>query len=300
MTPSDATQQRDWACDMHRNAVLLASLSADRRQAALAEEVRLRDFCVGHAIPISHESVVMYLAALMREGTHHGPALRRRLSLLDVAAMINGGPPWTSEPDLRQFVRGMYRRASLREDARRAAPLYAELVYALVEAILQPSYRQARDSTLLLLAHHARLQSGQAWKLQWKDIRFHKDLVVLACTDRAGMKRIEVRLRATGGLTCPLSALTRLRRLQERAVGPVFGSYDRNNMSRTLCALGYPAEVTHPGHGPIPEATLFSALAKVMAPTPRKIRDKALVLLAYGAYLSTQETVRLRADEVRR
>lgn len=283
---------------MDRRSLVLESLSPRRRGAVQQEEAALLRFCAAHDLPVTREAVAIYLACAMEDPKAHGPSLRARLALLDVAARVTGAEPWSRDPELRLFLRGMYRVAPLRDGSRTTDPIYAEMIGALVDATIQPSYAQLRDIAVLLLAHHAGLSATQMWRLTWADVSLRRDSLRITLGARGARPSRVLTVPATGGITCPVAAVARLHAEQAKAVGPVFASRHREGMYATLSSLGYPATVASAPQRPTARA-LQAIARRLMGPTARQVQDRGIILLAFAACLSTHEVIRLRTADLR-
>lgn len=283
---------------MDRRALVFESLSPQRRSAARLEEERLQAFAARLSVPITAETVALYLADAMQTDRSNGRRLRERLSLLDAVAVVDGGPSWGSDPIIRRFVRGMYRIAPRRGPTQNCLdPLYPELVHALVDAVLWRSHAQLRDAALLLLAHHGSLHAAQLSWLQWSDLQILKDSLLVRTKTPRGLPR-QIEIGATHGPICPVAAVRRWSEVHERAVGPVFGRRHRCTIAKTLRELGYPASVAWSPNKESKRQTLESAHIRLMQLTPRQTRDRAILLLASAAYLTTHEAVVLTLGDV--
>lgn len=179
----------------------------------------------------------------------------------------------------------------------RETPLYPETIEALIDAVMQPSLSQLRDVCLLLLAHHSRLSVTSLWRLKWADVSLRKDRILLPA-DKDQQHRQVVEIPASGGPACPVRATVRWHAAQARAVGPVFGTRDREAMYATLASLGYPPKALT--KGPLPSATdLRATVVQLLRPSARQTQDRAILLIGFAGALSTLEMMRLRWSHVR-
>lgn len=279
---------------MDRQAAVLEGLSVARRASAVREQVRFDAFCTERDLVSSREAIILYLTHHMIRGGH-AANLRYRLGLLDVMARARGRPPWSTDPELRLFVRGLFTVAPPPSKAA-ADPVYVETVQALIDAIDIPTYPQIRQAALICLAHYSRLRACELHTLQWQDVRIRATEIRLRLQPHRGTQTLEVTVPVTGGATCPAAALLRLHSRQGRAVGPVF---DRafTSISRTLAPLGYTDGWTR--RPPLSEQRLLSEYERIMQPTARQVRDAAIVLLSCAANLATGEVMALHRSDVR-
>lgn len=280
--------------DVDRAELVLRALSPGRRTAAEREKERFQGFCNEHHLTLNRESVTLYLTELMRCGTA-AASLRYRLGLLDVMARAEGLPPWSADVQVRLFVRGLHARARKGSRERRVPPLYTETVRALVDSIDLPTYPQIRHSALICLAHHAHLRVCELHTLRWEDVRIRRGRVTLRIQPHRGTTNRQVTVAATGTRTCPAASLQRLYEAHPQATGLVF---DRHGTAlyRTLAAIGYNAGWTH--RGLLSSDALEAAFERLMAPTARQSRDRAIVLLAAHVHLTTGEVMSLRHVDV--
>lgn len=255
-------------------------------------------------IPTTSDAVALYLVAMgqiedalggVEVGTtstrRTSRALRRRLANLDLAAKLIGERPWTESDVLQHFLRGVHREIRVGPTNQRADPLYREHLYVLVLAVMAPTLAQQRDQTALVLWHATRLPASRLATLQWSDVTLNRASATLRFQQGGQQSAAaEVTIQGSGGIGCPVLALRRLRAHNPTAPGPVFSktgkSWDVARIHRTVYILRATGE------------DLAQALSKI-ATTPHQLRDRALLVLGYGAALRTNEAIALRQRDVR-
>lgn len=282
---------------MDRARLVLEQLSPGRRRAAELELARFEAFCQTYHLPVEHETVTLYLTDLLRRERAHAAGLRYRLGLLDVMARAGGSPPWSANAQVRHFIRGLHAIAPESPRERRTTPLYVETVRGLIDAIDLPTYPQIRHAALLCLAHHARLRVCELHTLQWDDIKIRRGRATLRLHQHRGTRSLLVTVDGTGGPTCPVAALRRLYSARTQAGGLVFDRHS-TTMYRALAAVGYSEGWT--GRALLSKAQLGAAYERIMEPTARQTRDRAIVLLAHAAHLTTGELISIHVCDVDR
>lgn len=281
---------------MDRAEFVLQHLSPGRRAAAEREQGSFDTFCHAHHLTSSRrEAVTLYLTDLMRRDNTPAASLRYRLGLLDVMARAHGSPPWSADAQVRLFIRGLHARACESAQDRRVPPLYMETVRALIDAIDLPTYPQIRHAALICLAHHAHLRVCELHTLRWEDVRIRRGQITLRVRPHRGTRNLHVTVAATGANTCPAAALQRLYDARTEATGLVFDRHG-TTMYRTLATIGYSEGWTR--RALLSGDELEAAYERLLEPTARQGRDRAIVLLAAAAHLTTGEVMSLRIDDV--
>ena len=160
-------------------------------------------------------------------------------------------------------------------------------------------------SRILLTANETQLPAGALAALRWNHLHFTPGTVDVDVPDfpRRGPRPIaQITIRQRAGSGCAVSALRRLRLLGSDNDAAVFGSRwgpcDRNQVGRVLQML--PHKVKPPGapQRPLRGAILERLVARAGAPTPAQLRDRALMLIGYGAALRGREAIALQRSEV--
>lgn len=275
-----------------RASLLAPAVTVERHKGADLEASEYRRFCDRLRLPVSAEAVVLYLTWVSEDLDESGRAVRRRLARLDLAARLAGAPPWSSDDVVRRFLRGLHRERALGAGEARGEPLYAELVHVLVDALMRPTATQQRDRAAILLAAQTGLSSAALARIYWHQVRLRRDCAELSVPPPPGRQRwgpSVVTVEATGGALCPVLALRRLRAASGQ-LGPVFGStggvWDAAQVLRAV------------NHLAATGGDVAAAVAGVSV-SPRQLRDRAVLLVGYGAALRTHETTSLtRADLV--
>lgn len=284
---------------MNRRQLVLDSLTLDRRQAALGEAARLRQFAVQLGCPIELETVMLYLTDAMSDAQINGRKLREKLTLLDIAASLEGRSPWTSDEAMRRYIRGMYRlfprRASL-DDA--VDPLYPEMVRALVDALLRPTVAQIQDGAMLRLAHYGQLHASQLSRLAWEDVQFKKGCVYLQTTTSRG-RSVQLEITNPADVRELQLALRSLFRIAGQGQRRLFSPRCRSRIGGRLVSLGYPASVAWSADRKAATVALNTGLERLGKRSAKQIRDAAILLTASSAWLSTRETVDLQVSALR-
>lgn len=285
-----------------RSDLVWGTLSPARAAAAQYAVSELTLFRQQFDLPLTPHTVMLHLTALLDSGQMTGRGLRSRLHVLDLAARIEGLPPWSAHPDIRRVLHGLHRERPI-TGSPRANPLYWELVQAVVDATMTPTHEQVRDTAILLTAHETRLPVQALAALRWADLKFTPHGVDITVPDfpRRGPRpiaRVVIALR--GDPTCAAAALRRLRRQTGSIQGPVFGSRwgacDRGTVS-AVTRLLRPGTDPPRAPGP-PDPAIHRLLNQVSAPSPAQLRDRALILIGYGAALRGRETIALRQSQI--
>ena len=271
--------------------------AAERRGRALAEFQGLYD------LDDSIESIILYLTSLVSDGGISGQALRRVVSELDLASVLDGRPPASSNRLLRLFLRGAHRFTPLGPALPRTDPLYREQVRILLDQVVQPHPRQLRDIAFLLIANNAGARYPALTGLRWNDIRLTKH-------------RADVRLRAASGVLHTFRfdcaddtrisiphVLRRLRHFDGPGDGAVLaqrgeraGSMRYRRLLRSLGATDlHPHELGRPW---VDEERLRRVVLPHWEPVALAVRDRALVTMSFLGALTNAEATTLRVGDV--
>lgn len=286
-----------------RQEAVEAVLDPRRVVGAHREEAAFQEFCISHAIPDGPDSVALYLTSLLDTGRVHGRGLRYRLHLLDVAARIAGTGPPSQDPSLRAYLRGLHRTAALASPERGVDPIHREWVHALSQVIMRPTPQQHRDVALLLTAYTTGLPASVLRDLNRNDLRFrrsHAELTLPPYARRGSRHNSVLRLDPQPSCLCPVSALrTWTRERRPVSSDPLFSTTEEPpDVGRTLRPLL--RLIRSPGGQPLPVSStrLLRHVNELLAPKPRAVRDHAIVLMAFVGSLRTNETIRLRQQDV--
>jgi len=269
--------------DADRADALRVVVAPERVAAAQREHAVLERFCDRLRVPIGRDAVCLYLTWLHDQDST-ARVIHRRLALLDLFARLRGDLPWTHDPEVRLFLRGLHRDAQLGGRSARADPLYRELVDLLVDAVMAPTPVQLRDRAIILITASTGTPAQALSRITWEHVRWVPSGAVIevpAIPGSRGGRRIE--LEAGAGPLCPVRALRRLREATGIGGGHIFGGSaerkDALRIRRTTRLLDLDRDVC--------------AVLKTACVTPRQLRDRAALLIGYGAALQTFEASRL-------
>ena len=286
--------------------VLLAGVVQPRRLVgSQREHAAYEDFCGHHDGTPSAQAVTLYLTSLWDSGQVHGRGLRYRLHLLDLHARFAGEAVPSHDQDLRRYLRGLHREASLALPERGVDPLHVELLHAVLDVLARPQRRQVRDAALLLLANSTGLPTQVLSELRWDQVRFMRDSVQITLPPmarRGPRTHSQLTVAATSAPCCARQALLRWRQEAGPAQQPVFSlngrSCDVGEIRPVLALLrGAPSRAGN-RQPRLAGKRLDGAVAQLLAPRPRAVRDRALLLLAVTAALGTDEARRLLQGDV--
>ena len=245
------------------------------------EQARFEAFCKRLALPSDHPfSLALYLTWLHESEGATGKQIDVAVNHLDTMARVRGNRPWRRQPEVARFLRGLYRRDRRGPSPEAAAPLYRELVEVLVSAVTALEPDQQRDRAAVLLRHHTGLDIRGLMALRWRDIRLTRKSAEVTPTRPAGK---EWHTAARGGPTCLVDALARLRSNGAHPDGRVLavGASAREGVQTALTAANNAGDD-------------LSAQVKAATHSNLQDRDRAILLIAYGAALTRSETISLR------
>ena len=290
-----------------RAAVLALAVRQRRLMGAGREYAAYERFCAECRVLPSPEAVTLYLTHLLDTGTVHGRGLRYRLQLLDLYARLSGAPLPSADRDLRRYLRGLHREASLASPEKGVDPIHTETLRAVLDAVARPLRQQVRDAALLLLADASGLPDAVLVALSWDQVRFRQAAVAVTVpgTPARGLRDWSpLTVPAHDGPTCPRRALLAWRLAVGPAQQPVFGidgaaarMSDARAVLRLIGPPPRPADIGRPRTHPEQLTNLAHGL---LAPRPRAVRDTALLLIAWTASLGTDDARKLRQCDVRR
>ena len=269
--------------------------SSPYRKAVRAEQVAFETFCAASDLPPeSSTAVVLYLTMQMSKG-QSGQRVRSRLGHLDAFRRSAGRSPWSADPVVLDLMAGVYRRARLPTPSV-PDPLFLENVRSLIDVIDRPTAAQVRDKALLVVRHSSGLDVQQLHELGWANVRIKPSTVLIDLKLARGVSRV-LTLPSTGDAACPVDALRDLHRIQVDPLGPLFGRLHVVHLRRILHGRRSPPS----GGGPVGDRAreeLAGAIQDVMRPRPRQLRNRALLLLTFSAYLRSGEVCSLRRDDL--
>jgi integrase len=284
-------------------ADLLRRLSAgsDRTAAACREWERLRAFTIRHGIANDAAASSLYLTELLESTDTTVQALRYRLRLLDLAAVLHDLPRPSASPDAQLFLRGLSRTGTVRAERNRE-PIYPEMLGAMLDAISRDDLSQRRNVALLLIAAHTGLPKTALRLLRWEHVRLHADRATLHVPDRPGARGTAgavVLHSRPGDCLCAVTALRDYRQRVGPAHGYLFGA--TQHVPPGLCTLDPVLRLLRTGPWrndrlPASRPTILTALAQLRTDTASQTRDRSLLLLGFVACLTTSEAVSARLD----
>ena len=275
---------------------LQMAFSSEAMTRAQKAQARYRAFC--HRLGVSPEAGtarVLYLTWLVDAERRTGKQIHRLLTDLDVAAQLEGWQRWRESAEVVAFLPGLFREHGLGPSGERADPLYRELVAALVDAVMAPSLPQLRDQAAVLLVHGTPLVRADLPHLLWGHIHLRRDSVNVVAPPPARIAPrhwADVTVAARRGPLCVVAAL---RRLRERGATPndqVFPP--RGDAPKTRYNRRAATAVTQLST----RAGDLANLVRELGESPLQLRDRAILLVAYGAALGDQDTMDLRQRDV--
>ena len=282
-----------------RLAAINAQISDRRRKDASRTYNSFVRFCGLYGVPANTASLPLYLTFLVDEGCD-ARRLRRDLASLDLSAKIRGEQAWSAHSETKRWIRGIHRELPIGASQVRSDPLYEELVSIVCATVLLPTMAQRVGVAAVLLANATQHSVPVLARLRWQDLRFHHDCVEIRPGPRTNRGNHEIDPH-TDGPASLVSALRALRRhrdeLGELVFGGKGGTYDEARLRVALCGLPPP----QPGGLPRPMATrlrLEKAVESVLAPSPQQVRDRAIMAVAFGAALGTNEAIRIRQRDI--
>ena len=145
--------------------------------------------------------------------------------------------------------------------------------------------------------HHTPLRQADLPRLLWRDVALRRDSVTIALPARPKYGRQPARdsvvtVAACRGRLCVVAAL---RRLREQGASPHDQVFPATKGSTT----GQPNQRVAAAVRQLNSADVdVAALVQRLGESPEQIRDRAILLLAYGAGLGAQETTHLRQRDV--
>ena len=179
------------------------------------------------ALPASVESIVLYLTELAR--THRVSTLTRRLSALSQAHQLAGIESPTVSPAVRTLMAGIRRSKSTA--ARQKKPVLIRDLERMV-ATAPANLLGMRDTALLLVGFAGAFRRSELVALNWEDVEFAKEGLVLQIrrskTDPEGQGRKIAIPYGCHPELCPVKALEAWRDEAGGDHGPVFLGVDRH------------------------------------------------------------------------
>ena len=206
-------------CDDVLKQYLGAALAANTLRAYAAD---LRHFlAAGGKIPATPKCVATYLAQCAQ--THRSTTLSRRVVAIGRAHRLAGYPSPTDTPLVRATMQGI--RRVVGSAVSQVAPLQKTELLQMVKGL--KGIRGVRDRALLLLGFASALRRGELVSLDFEDVRFVDEGVLLhlqrSITDQAGEGRI-IAIPRIRGRHDPVRALSEWLDISS---GPIFRRISR-------------------------------------------------------------------------
>ena len=288
-----------------RAQLMRSTLSPGRREKVRAAVEEFDEFCQALDLRRSTDAILLHLTALQAAGLS-GRSLQNRLELLSTAAALEGLKRWSGYPDVERLLAGLQAESPL-GGSQRSAPLYVELVHAMVDATVALTYRQHRDIAVVSVAFETGIPAVTLRSLRWRNVRFTPTSVVLEVPDhgKRGRRRDpHVALTYSSGEVGGAWELRRLRQATGLRTDLVFGSvWDKEDQRGVDAALSGMRQLRRGSPRPR-DRNDTRAIRRLMVelgqPGPQQLRDRALLLLAFHAALRGKEALTLRRSEVMR
>lgn len=283
-----------------------AGVEASRVNRARRESERLGQLQARLGLDPGAPTVALYLTSLADAG-ETGRSIRHRVASLDLAERLDGRPPWSQHPDIARLLRGLYRTAELGPVRPRVDPLHRELLQVVVRSLCEPTPIQRLEAAAIALANRAALSPTVLAHVRWADVTIKPDHLIVRVPPAPGIRWIGLRagtpivVPAAGDRrVCPVTLL-RQARLATGATGPIFAitgtQWDVGRMTQWLSPLP-PPRARSWGRERLDDRALLSAIQNAMAPELAQVRNRALLLMGYGAALRVQEAVALTQGDV--
>ena len=157
--------------NMTRDELVGAIVDPWRLRYARREVAAFAEFCQRLQLAKTVDSVALYLTWLVDSQALSGPRLRRRLNALDLATRVSGDEPWSSQPVLRDYLRGLHAEVALERSGPVGDPLYRELLQATVDATMLPERRTLEATLVAILVTQASLTLTIISALKWRHFR---------------------------------------------------------------------------------------------------------------------------------
>ena len=284
------TLTRPVRADIRRRALPPGRLAAaDRADQAFST------FCGQYELPPGEDALLLHLTQLHERGMS-SRAMQARLQNLDNAARLAGQQPWSQRRSVRRLLRGLHQLQPL-GGRPRSLPLYAELVEALVDAIMTPSHDQRRWTAAVLLANDATASALSLHLLRWEHLRISREH-----TDITWPGPRPVRRHTRVDTPLVHFALRDLWANSAHHGGSVFASrFGHDGYNQVVWALRLLPpwdRVSMSREQLLPGPELEHAVAASASPSPQQLRDRALVLTAFHAALRGREAIALRDKSI--
>lgn len=307
MTRFAATPQQTSASDMSTRGDLLAcAVTPARRAAATRAATQFTRFLQQHDLEPSHTALTLYLTWLAEKQPNSGRKVRYELQLLDLDRRLRGEAPWSTDSRVRTFLRGLHHHHALTDGNQRCDPLYPELVHAVVDATMQPSIEQARATAAVLLSYETGLPATVLARLTWDGVRLSRDRVKVTVTRTIGraQPRSETftAVASENDRDCLVAVLHTLRAISPESSRSVLGNdggrRDQERVREYTIGLAGLRRAASRHDTKVSRTQLDRLLSDLKAPSPAQLRDRALLLIGYGAALRTSEAVHLHQGDI--
>lgn len=274
-----------------RRDLIAEVLDPSRVKAAEREDHEFTQFRDRLRVPTGVDALSLYLT--WRTDAGDPPRLLgRRLARLNLAARLQGLAPWTGAPAVRRYLRGLHRQQAIGQELQRADPLYLELVHVLVGSVMELTLEQLRDIAVVLVSVEVHKPATALARIAWSDIHWTRNGVRIDLPVRVGrewrMGLESTSIPSRDSELCPVAALHRLWERSPRDEALVFGNGRPADAKRVRRAL----------HAHTVAGGDLNRTLNLLAPSATQIRDRALLLLGYGAALRTYEAISLRVSDV--
>jgi hypothetical protein len=286
--------------------VIEAGVEATRVNRARRESEGLGQLQARLGLDPGAPAVALYLTSLADAG-ETGRAIRHRVASLDLAERLEGRSPWSQHPDIAPLLRGLYRTAELGPVRPRVDPLQRELLQVVVRSLCEPTPTQRLEAAAIALANQAALSKTALAHLRWVDLTIKPDHLIVRVPPAPGNrwnglvagKPMLVEAAADRRI-CPV-ALLRQARLVTGATGLIFGNTGGPGDFESLRQWLSPLPI--PRHGSwvrerLDDRSLLGAIENALALGPAQVRNRALLLMGFGAALRVQEAVHLDQGDV--
>ncbi|NYI99944.1 integrase [Nocardioides thalensis] len=262
---------------------------AVRAENLLAEWQR---FLAVMQVPADTSGILLYLTFL-REGERLPTRqIDSRLSYIDLAQRMRGQEPFRKSRDVQTFMRGLAKADPLGHTVPASDPMYREIVDAVIDAVMRPDAEQQAAIAAVLLQDRLRCGVAGLIRLHWRDVTLRRGSVSIQCPSPPGSRgkpqtSKQVTIESIGGPMCPVAALHRWHEQGGRPSDRVFPTLHKSGRGKLRAAL-----VTLRRTGDV-----FTAVSQAST-APRQLRARALLLLAYGAALTSQEARHLAVGDI--
>lgn len=273
-----------------RRRLLSAVVAPRRLTSADSEYDAFASFCHRLQVPVGVDALCLYLTWLRDRGCV-ARQIQRTLEALDLHARMVGEEAYSDQREVRRYLRGLYRESHIGAAAERCDPLYRELLEVLVTAVMSPTADQLRDQAAILVAAGTGAAARPLARVTWQDVRWTADgaRITLPPPRTSTRRPRALELHHQDGPHCPIRALRRLRESTGIEGGYVFGGtgglWDGKRVRRALRHI-------EEHHGDL------AASLRAVSVSPKQLRNRALLILGYGAALRTLDAAHLQVQDL--